>query len=610
MIPVLFVFAQNQSNIWYFGDYAGLDFNSGEPVELTDNNAMSSPGGTAVMSDQNGNLLFFTNGETIWNRDFEVMKNGDSLIANAAATQACIIIPNSNDSNLYYVFGLDKAPPMGYEGLHYSIVDMQGDQRMGAVTTKNVSLIAPVSEKMTATLHRNESDVWVIVHGWDDNLYHAYLVGSEGVNHVPVTSATGSLHTTLSEGSPVGAMKASPDGSRLAAALYYKDIFEFLSFDNQTGIVSDPDPSESQFRGAYGIEFSPDSRKAYGSTYFLSDRSTSYIFQFDMYASDIAGSAVSIPSHSDFPYRACALQLAPNGKIYVSRFDGDSLGVILSPNRGGIKCDYIREWVGLGDRVTKAGLPAFIQNYFAIPAFYYQNDCARDPVWFQMTNRDNIDSVLWDFDDPDSGAGNFSTSFEPVHAFRNPGAYNVKLAVFYRGDTYKYISSVIIHPLPEINLGVNHIVFPGSYITLDAGEDMISYLWQNGDSLQTFDVTKDGKYWVEVINEHTCVNSDTTIVYWLDFAAPNAFTPNSDGINDLFMPVLPQVGIKNYNLKIFNRWGNVVFETSDKLTGWDGTYKGKSESPGTFVWIITFDAQVEWVGNRFVEKNGVVTLLR
>ncbi len=64
----------------------------------------------------NTEIILIRHGETIWNRSFEGMKNGDSLIANSSATQACIIIPNSNDSNIYYVFGLDKAPPMGSEG--------------------------------------------------------------------------------------------------------------------------------------------------------------------------------------------------------------------------------------------------------------------------------------------------------------------------------------------------------------------------------------------------------------------------------------------------------------------------------------------------------------
>ena len=67
--------SQKEVNIWYFGEYAGIDFNSGSPVALT-NSAMSQYEGCATISDANGNLLFYTNGMTVWNRNHEVMENG------------------------------------------------------------------------------------------------------------------------------------------------------------------------------------------------------------------------------------------------------------------------------------------------------------------------------------------------------------------------------------------------------------------------------------------------------------------------------------------------------------------------------------------------------
>jgi len=269
---VLFLNAQNESNIWYFGGFAGLNFNPGDPVVDTNNNVMSSYGGTSVMCDNNGNLLFFTNGETIWNREFKVMKNGDSLAGNPDATQACIIIPHPGDKDQYMVFTLDKAPPEGFNGLHYSVVDIKEDNSRGEVVTKNIPLIAPASEQITATLHANRSDVWVIVHGWDNDEFYTYLVDENGVDDDPVVSKIGSIHTATAEGTPVGALKASPDGNFIASALYYKMVFEFFSFDNTTGKLSDFVASKPLYRGAYGVEFSPDSRKVYGSTYFLNDK--------------------------------------------------------------------------------------------------------------------------------------------------------------------------------------------------------------------------------------------------------------------------------------------------------------------------------------------------
>jgi hypothetical protein len=134
--PVLF--AQKSNNNWYFGNKAGISFNSGAPVALTDGQ-LSSGGGVATMSDVNGNLLFYTDGITIWNRNHVVMLNGTGLLGDPSAAQGVIILPQPNNSNIYYVYTVTAWSNPGLrKDMYYSTIDMQLDNGLGGVTLKNV----------------------------------------------------------------------------------------------------------------------------------------------------------------------------------------------------------------------------------------------------------------------------------------------------------------------------------------------------------------------------------------------------------------------------------------------------------------------------------------
>ena len=97
------LFSQGEANIWYFGQNAGIDFNSGSPVALY-NGQMSTLEGCAVMSTNSGQLLFYTDGVTVWDRTHQVMPNGTGLLGNFSSTQSGIIVPNPTDSTIFYIF--------------------------------------------------------------------------------------------------------------------------------------------------------------------------------------------------------------------------------------------------------------------------------------------------------------------------------------------------------------------------------------------------------------------------------------------------------------------------------------------------------------------------
>ena len=97
------VYAQKQTNIWYFGLRAGLDFNASTPAPL-ENSIMATNEGCASIADDSGNLLFYTNGVYVWNRDHQQMPNGFRLMGHRSSSQSAVIVPKPGSQTLYYIF--------------------------------------------------------------------------------------------------------------------------------------------------------------------------------------------------------------------------------------------------------------------------------------------------------------------------------------------------------------------------------------------------------------------------------------------------------------------------------------------------------------------------
>lgn len=231
----------------------------------------------------------------------------------------------------------------------------------GDVIEKNIRLWASAAAKITAVHHKNTTDIWVIAPGLRDNTFHAYLVTASGVNPTPVISQTGIVHLK-NEFDFTGYLKASPNGRKLALSVFDPGFFELFNFDHATGTVSHP-IFLGEYEAAYGVEFSPDSTKLYGTVVSWVDKK---IYQFDMDAGDIPGSAQVIGESSE-DARLQGLQVAPDGRVYLVRENTGYLGVINYPNRLGTASEYVDEGVYLEGRTGRDGFPNFVQSFFVPP---------------------------------------------------------------------------------------------------------------------------------------------------------------------------------------------------------------------------------------------------
>lgn len=429
-------FSQGEANIWYFGFNAGLDFNSGTPIALTDGQ-LETAEGCATLSNAAGQLLFYTDGVIVYNRLHQIMPNGSDLLGHSSSTQSATIVPKPGSTTLFYIFTIDeRGEPNGFR---YSIVDMTLDGGKGAVITKNVLVYTPTCEKISIIKHANTIDFWIVTHGWNNNTFYCHLLTSNGLSATPIQ--TTNIGAVFSVGNPInqgaGYMKISPNGNKLALLSQGLNILQLYDFNNLTGAITN---LKTINVSGYGLEFSPNGQLLYVSEPAIG---TNRIFQYNLLAPDIQASEVVITT-SMFNSPS-AMQLGPDGKIYIAIYNQMKLSVIHNPNGLGASCNIEAEAVDLAGRICIWGLPAFNQSYFFSPSILFTNPCQDEAVSFEFNSSQPITSVLWDF-----GDGNTSSDIEPNHIYTTPGDYVVNVTVSGPNGSGTNTSNIVVYPKPTL----------------------------------------------------------------------------------------------------------------------------------------------------------------
>ncbi|SFR31231.1 gliding motility-associated C-terminal domain-containing protein [Robiginitalea myxolifaciens] len=471
LLSVVFLFsvvsrvqAQLEAAIWYFGDEAGLDFRAGDP-QLLFNGLVSTAEGCDSYSDEAGNLLFYTDGLTIWNRFNEVMTNGTNLASSPSGAQAAMVVPLPGTEDIYYIFtpddalaydnGLQGAGPLGF---NYSVIDMSLSGGRGAVVQKNITLLDRASENVSAIWNFVPDFYWVVTHRVDR--FYAWKLTAAGLDPNPVVSIVGP--SISNPDNFRGCAKISPNGEKLAIAHAVRNPrFEshlyLYDFNADTGVVSNAVALGDE-RVYYGVEFSPDSSKLYATGGILEatasglqgGQNTVDITQWDLGASYIEDSEYLVHRYDrKVPgVVSGSIQLAVNRRIYHS-YPGGSLSVIRRPNVAGVDCDFREFHVDLGGRLATYGLPPYMQSYFDTEVIIEQF-CYGQPTEFRLENANGIQTINWNFGDPASGGANTTTQLEPNHTFTAPGVFEVAYTVNYvNGSQRDFVEFVDIVDVPQ-----------------------------------------------------------------------------------------------------------------------------------------------------------------
>lgn len=452
--------AQLEMSRWYFGKLAGLDFNQGCPDPLT-NGSLDTIEATSIMSDSEGNLLFYADAEQVYNRNHDIMENGHSILGHESSSSGALIVPFPDDPYKYYLFTADAVQfylllDQGI-GFNYSVIDMSLNGGLGAVTIKNANLIEESSEKLTGV--SIDDQYWVITHTGSD--FYAYRITDGGIQ-APVVSSFDPIISDFNNFR--GVMKVSPNGKKLAIAHVFVEPslmgqIWLYNFDSSSGQLTNPQLLGDEFV-YYGVDFSPNSEVLYVSakeiTDFGENTGDASILQYNLNASNIRNSKFIVDTYSSSALvnLAGGLQVAIDNKLYQTA-GGDRLSVIKRPNRLGNLCDYEFRRVSLGSRNTSLGLPNALQSYYD-DIIEYDFLCYEDMSQFQLRTSRGVNSVNWNFGDPDSGILNVSSEMQPVHIFSNPGSYIVSAQVnFSDGSVQNYevvVKIVVSGPLEGVTL--------------------------------------------------------------------------------------------------------------------------------------------------------------
>lgn len=254
--------------------------------------------------------------------------------------------------------------------------------------------------------------------------------------------------------------------------------------------------------------------------------------------------------------------------------------------------------VSVGHCTTQAGLSV---GFVPVPAVNLGDNrelCPGDTIWLSVDP--GPAQTLWN-----------EGSTDTVLAVTAPGYYAVTLGL--DGCSATDGIHVLERPVEtRLNLGPDSEICPGARIRLDASmPDATSFLWNNGSTEPALYATGPGLYEVQVSGH--CIEATGTIrltagVCEVLVHVPNAFTPDGDDLNEIFLPVL-EFPVDKWTFRIFNRWGQLIFATETPDQGWDGTHHGKPVPVGVYVWDLHYEGGAA-TGVVRGQQRGHVTLLR
>lgn len=660
------LYAQKENYVWIFGHGAGLDFNGTGPGFIS--SQIDTYEGCAAVADNNGQLLFYSNGISVWDANGNVMPNGSGLQGNGywgnyigSSTQGVGIVKAPGRGRRYYLFTLDAYEDIvnnltpGY--LKYSIIDMSLNGGLGDVVAgaKNLVLDSFMTEKMAITA-ADDCGYWLVVHRYDSEEYHSFKIASNGIDPQPIVSNGAMV------GECTGEMKISPNGELIGwvGGQFGTQFIELGAFDKATGQVVGAQTFSALpplTLSRYGLEFSPDNTKLYCTEW-------NKLLQYDISLLPNIGALEASRVVIDSTHIAdiyMGMRLGPDQKVYVCRsrvFSGPPayIGRINAPNNPGLSCgfdpmaltvpvsmtfpyasggyaaslgatvvmndnldsvilaptdvnvcfskDTTLSLVGfdevawsdgtIGPRITVSrpgtlwawaysGCQLTIDT-FHVAFIDFKVDlgpdtllCTGDSLWLDPIGMPGATYVWQD------GA------FGPSYKVDRAGTYSV--LVTYKGcQATASLDVDFIEPTLTID-SLHGPLCLGEQVTLKANAyPSSSYEWSTGGRRDTAKVDRSGVYSVKV--ENACgVFLDSLVVEMLDCNCPvflpNAFTPNGDARNDEFLPRLNCEPMQ-YELRIFNRYGQMVFVTRNPNQGWDGKYLDRHCDVGVYFYRLLY----------------------
>lgn len=696
-------YLRKENNIW-LNKGEGINFNNGtlQPV-LSSWQSYYHAKGSASICDAHGNLLFYTDGNIVWNKNNDVMAGGWDINNNgnlppntyfieptfgisSYTFDGVVITPMPGSSHKYYIFSvpfifdytLGLNPGQWQGKLYCSVVDMELNNGLGGVEPGYRGRM--IAEEMAGNLHAvtgEDCNYWLLGFG-SGGSYEAFNITAEGVDTIPVISTlTPPLSPFVSE------LNVSPDRRKAAMAL--SDQVQVSDFDPATGQFSNDIAIGAQ--ECNYVAFSPNSSLIYFSGVIG-------IRQYNLASLATPFTLLTFNNITAFEYNA-PLRLGPDNKIYLSYSTNYPVtgtesvpAYIQQPNVFGTGCQMAliqnqslplmeNNWVidyafpneipvviydtasevkevplcfNLPTLLQPASIPGTDYHWMANTVGYTYLRKGTDTSTTLMATTPGKYAVQYFTANPcvlhrDTflvNSVNFSLYLGPDQTTCDGTPVELKLHIpgasflwpdgstddQYEADTsglyWVEVNQGGCTATDSINVAVIDIAQnlgndttlcledKGLKVTLEANVSPgASVLWNTGNTQSVIQTADSGLYWVKVTNKN-CVGTDSIFIHkqYCDcpLLFPNAFSPNSDGNNDLFMPAIPpSCPVSTYKLQVYNQWGQMIFVSYRPEQGWDGSYNGAPADVGTYMYRVQMKTGLRDIN---VVKNGDFILLR
>lgn len=521
-----------RSNVWYFGNGAGLDFNplfSDPPGELTDisNGVMNAPQGTATMSDRNGQAILYTDGETVWNKNNEVIAT--DIGGSQNATQSSLIMAVPGDETLYYIFTTQEMTDGTYE-LRYTLFDLKLNGGTGGIvdpdndpgtTPPSTVLFTRSTERLLAV-----GDL-LIAHEYGNNTFRAYRITPQGIS-APIISNIGSDHTVAATTSGEGYMAYA--AGRIAVGLTGPggNTVEVFDLDTATGEITNFRSISVAGAGqVYGVAFSSSGEKLYVT--MLGNPGEILEFYYDEDLDTYVQMPAPIPMTGLESVQPGAMQFGPDGQLYVALDGQNFLGAIQPQDDDDTPSTFMANATPNLGGTSTLGLPNFVQqiaNPIQGPGVTVPQVCINNDALFVAVGKDaTIDEFEWIFSDGITPSDPTSDSVSINVA--TPGQYTVRVKIWnkcegsqqapYFDETITFDIHDIPLPPPMLN-GEVGIICDADGIDLigsdpaDPNFAELTYQWNTGSDQRIINVTTPGQYSVTVTNQFGCENQGQAVI--------------------------------------------------------------------------------------------------
>jgi gliding motility-associated-like protein len=492
-----------RANIWYFGKNAGIDFNplpNDPAVAIT--GPLNTPEGCSVICDRNGQVIFSTDGQRIYDKDDVeiIIPVPPGLGGEPGSTQSAIIIPVPNDETLFYIFTTQEVHGTYTYECRYSLFDLKLNNGKGGLAIINQLLFTKSTERLTGNPN------WLVAHEYGNNSFRAYNITSQGISN-PVISSIGSDHSFTSAVQGQGYMKLGT-GNRLAVALStpgVSNVVELFDFIDSTGMVTNfrKVDLKSATGQVYGVEISPGGNKLFAT---LKNTPSSDIYEFSI---DSLGNT-HLKQKVTKPGEIGAMQTGPDGNIYVAINNSTFLGTFTANEDTTLVSSAVTAFQPfnlVGGTTSQLGLPNFTQilsNPMQQPGFSFTGLCLGDSTSFSATGKDPaIDKFDWNF-----GDGNSKADGGPSikHLYKLSGTYTVNVKIYNKCEVIgTYTGTVIIRDKPVAP--PSSVVMCTGDAVLDANptnQPSMKYVWSTGDTTKQITVSKQAIYNVRLTDSYGC----------------------------------------------------------------------------------------------------------